>query len=704
MSSPPRRQTITHCPYCALQCGLLLETEGTELVGQARWKKSPLTEGALCSKGSTAWQQVRHPERLRLPLVRTGGVLVETDWETALDRAADGFLRLRSEHGPDASSVLSGGSLTNEKCYLVGKFARLVLGTRYVDYNGRLCMSSAGAANRMAFGLDRAMTPLSELDRADVAVVIGANLSAAYPVVIPKALDRLRKRGGRVVVIDPRASRFMSDDDLHLALVPGTDAAVANGLLREIVVQGWVDEPFVERRTTGFAGAIAAAMAWTPEEVQRVAGVPASDLRAAAAWIGTADRAMYLHARGSEQQTSGTANVLALINVALARGHVGRPGCGIDMLTGQRNGQGGREWGQRCDQLPAGRSLTNPRHRSEVAAAWGVDPDALPEPGVSFVETLELAARGDIKGMLCISTNPAVSAPELGRAVEGLRRLEHLVVIDPFRSPTAELADVVLPGSTFAEEDGTITTIEGRVVRVDAAVAPIARRSDLDVLRNLARRLGAPQHLRHHTAREVYEEMRALSSGAPVDYTGIGWDRIRRDGGVFWPCPSDDHPGTPQLYQERFAHPDGLARFHAVEPAPPPVPTDDDHPLVLTTGRVLAQYLSRNQTDRIENQHRLAPEPVLEVHPDTAEAMGLEPDRPARLTSRQASVVVRWTPNPGLRLDTLFLPYHWEVANLLTAATPLDPVSRMPGLKHTAVNLGSATVDDLDLRGALGTV
>jgi assimilatory nitrate reductase catalytic subunit len=411
---------------------------------------------------------------------------------------------------------------------------------------------------------------------------------------------------------------------------------------------------------------------------------------------------MYLHARGSEQQTAGTANVLALINVALARGHIGRPGCGIDMLTGQRNGQGGREWGQRCDQLPAGRRLADPVHRAEVAAAWGVDPDDLPPAGVSYVEILDLIRAGDIAGLLCISTNMGVSAPDRDRVVEGLERLDHFVVIDPFLSASAEYADVVLPGSTFAEEDGTITTIEGRVVRVDAAVAPIARRGDLDVIRNLARRLGAARHFRHHTAREVYEEMRALSIGAPVDYTGIGWDRIRDEGGVFWPCPSEGHPGTPQLYQERFAHPDGRARFHGIEPVLPELTTDEEFPLVLTTGRVLAQYLSRNQTDRIEAQHRLAPAPVLEVHPDTAAVMGLEVNQPARLVSRQGASTMGWSANSALRMDTLFLPYHWEVANRLTAADVLDPISRMPGLKYTPVRLEPAGEERALLRPDAG--
>ncbi|WP_195210361.1 molybdopterin oxidoreductase family protein [Actinomarinicola tropica] len=684
--------THTHCPYCALNCGLALETEGGELTGQGRWKGSPLTGGALCAKGAAAWQQVRHRDRLRLPLVREGGRLVETDWETALDRVAEGFLRIREAHGVDANAVLSGGSLTNEKVYLMGKLARLALGTRHVDYNGRMCMVSAGAANTMAFGMDRAMTPLSEIERADVVVVVGANLSAAYPVVVPKALERVRRKGGRIIVIDPRAGRFVADEDLHLALAPATDAVLANGILREIARNGWVDEAFVRDRTVGFDDALDAAMAWTPTEVERVTGVHEDRIREAARLIGRADRVMYLHARGPEQQAAGTMNVLSLINVALARGHVGRPGCGIDMLTGQRNGQGGREWGQRCNQLPAGRDIESPEHRAEVAAAWGVDPAVLPGRGRTYIEILDMVERGEVRGLLSISTNMRVSAPDSGRVPATLDRLDHLVVIDPFLSESAEHATVVLPGSTFGEEDGTVTTIEGRVVRVDQAVPPLARRGDIDVIRNLARRLGAGEHFRFFTGAEVFEEMRAVSRGGPIDYSGITWDRLRDDGGVFWPCPAEDHPGTPQLYTERFAHPDGRARFHAVVPEAPPVVVDERHPLVLTTGRVLAHYLSRNQTRRIEAHERLAPAPILEVHPATAAALDLVEGQPVQVESRQGTIVLDWVANERIRPDTLFVPYHWEVVNRLTASL-LDPISKIPAFKYTPVSVAPLGAD-----------
>jgi len=681
---------LTHCPYCALNCGLGLRTEGNTVVGIDRWKGAPLTRGAVCAKGANAWQQVSHAERIVRPLVRRGGELVETDWETALDVAATGFARIAGGHhaGPAANALLSGGSLTNEVAYLVGKFARLALRTPHIDLNGRMCMSSAAVAYTRAFGVDRAPTPLTELERADAAVVIGANLSATYPVVIPSLLAKLRRRGGRVVVVDPRAGRFVGDDDCWLALRPGTDAVVANGLLREVARLGAIDEAFCADRTTGLGEALAGAQPWTPEAVEAVADVPAERLREAAAIIARAGRAMYLHARGAEQQVGGVANVRGWINLALARGHVGRPGCGIDMLTGQRNGQGGREHGQRCDQLPSGRSIDDPDHRRVVAERWGIDEADLPGRGRTYVELLADARAGSVAGMLLLSTNPMVSAPDLAHTVAALDRLEHLVVIDPFLSETAARATVVLPGTTFGEIEGTITSIEGRVLRCDQAVAPAGLRSEIDVLRNLANRLGAGHHFRHTQGRTVFDELRQVSAGGPVDYAGITWDRLRSEDGIFWPCPTPGHPGTPLLHTERFGHPDGRARFARVDPSPPPEPTSARRPLVLTTGRVLQHYLSGAQTRRIDAHNAVEPEPVAELHPATARACGLVEGTPARLTTATGRVDVAWSANPGLRRDTVFLPYHWPVANRLTAADQLDADSRIPNLKVTPVHVG----------------
>ena len=688
---------LTHCPYCALNCGIGLEaTPSGVLTGQVRWKGSPLTGGAVCSKGSTAWEQVQHPDRVTMPLVRVDGELVETTWEHALDVAVDGFLRIREEHGADANAVLSGGSLTNEKAYLMGKFARVALGTRHIDYNGRFCMVAAGSANLQAFGRDRAMTPLAELEHADVIVVVGANLSDAYPVMLPPTINKARRRGGRVVAIDPRFGRWVQGEDLQVALRPGTDGALFLGLLAEIERQGLLDVDYIRTRTTGFNEVIAAARPWTPETVAAVCDIPAGVVPDLARLIATAKRCMILHARGPEQQTMGTANVLAMINVALACGLPGRPGSGINMLTGQRNGQGGREWGQRCNQLPAGRSIADPVHRRVVAERWGVEEASLPGVGATYVEILQMAGRGEVRGLLSISNNMSISAPDLRRVEEQMATLDHVVIIDPFLSEAARHATVVLPGTTFAEEEGTVTTIEGRVVRCDQAVAPVPRRGDIDVLRNLARRLGVGDKFDFVRGREVFEEMRMVSAGGPNDYAGITWERARA--GVFWPCPDEQHPGTPQLYIDAFAHDDGLARFVPVEFSTPPVVVDRHFPFVLTTGRHLAQYLSGNQTKRIPAQQEKAPGPYVELHPQTALDLGIAPEDRVVLTSRQGRSTVPWKPNERLREDTVFMPYHWRECNVLVAAD-LDPISKIPGFKYTPIHvapLGTEVAERVD--------
>lgn len=704
MSSPDRGQsasfervvTRTHCPYCALNCGIWLANDETgNVVAQIRWKHAPLTRGGICSKGSTAWQQIHHDDRITAPLIRRDGELVPSSWDEALDRAVDGFERIRDEHGDDANALLSGGSLTNEKAYLLGKLARLGLRTRHIDYNGRFCMVSAGAANLRAFGLDRAMTPLDELRACDVIVVVGANLSDAYPVMLPPAIAAARRNGAAVVVIDPRFGRWVADDDVKLPIRPGSDGALFLGLLAEVERAGLVDRDYVAERTVGFDEAIAAARRWTPEAVAAATDVPADVVRRVARLIGTADRCMILHARGAEQQTMGTDNVSAMLNLALACGLPGRRGCGIDMLTGQRNGQGGREWGQRCNQLPAGRHIDDPAHRAIVAERWGVEPEALPPSGATYVEILRLAGRGEVRGLLSISNNPSISAPHLQRTDAQLAELDHVVVVDPFLSDfAARHADVVLPGSTWAEEEGTITTIEGRIVRCDQATEPVAGRADLDVIRGLADRLGVGEHFAFDRGREVWEEMRRVSAGGPNDHAGITWERARD--GVFWPCPDEEHPGTPQLYTERFATPDGRARFHAVEASTPPVLVDEEYPFVLTTGRHLAQYLSGNQTKRIAEQNDKAPGPYVELHPDAASSLGLDELDRVVLVSRLARSVVPWRPNPDLRADTIFMPYHWRQCNV-HVDDELDPTSKMPGFKYTPVAVSRLGADaDVD--------
>jgi len=401
----------THCPYCALQCAMTLTPAGGTAVVEAG-------AGGLCRKGWTCAALLDSPRRLTSPLVRDGrhGRLREAGWDEALDRAAAGFRAAQSTRGPDGVGVFGGGGLTNEKAYLLGKLARVALRTSQIDYNGRFCMSSAAAGALRAFGLDRGLPfPLADIASAGTVLLVGSNLAETMPPVV-QHLTRQREQGGSLVVVDPRRTATTAAATLHLQVTPGTDLMLANGLLFLAMEQGHVDNAYVEARTNGWdAVRRAVASAW-PAEVERVTGVSEPDLREAVRLLGTADRALVLTARGAEQHAHGTDTVSAFIDLALALGLPGRPGSGWGCLTGQGNGQGGREHGQKADQLPGYRKLDDPAARAHVAAVWGVDPDSLPAPGRSAYELLDaLGPGGGPCALLVMGSNPVVSVPRTSR-------------------------------------------------------------------------------------------------------------------------------------------------------------------------------------------------------------------------------------------------------------------------------------------------
>lgn len=529
--------TPTHCPYCALQCGMNLTPAPDGTVEVSERADFPVNRGALCGKGRTAPAVLSSRVRLTSPLVRSEGTLVPASWEDALDRIAGALSRTRSEHGPDACGVFGGGGLTNEKAYTLGKFARVVLGTSQIDYNGRFCMSSAAAAGTKAFGLDRGLPfPLEDIPKTGCVILVGSNLAETMPPAL-RYLRELRENGGTLIVIDPRRTKTAEQADLHLAPRPGTDLALALGLLHLIVAEGRVDESYVRERTVGWEDARAAAMAHWPEYVERITGVSVPQLRETVRLFCEPEAAMVLTARGPEQQSKGTDTVGAWINLCLATGRAGRPRSGYGCLTGQGNGQGGREHGQKADQLPGYRKLTDPAARRHVAEVWGVDPDSLPGPGRSAYELLD-AMGTDIHSLLLMGSNPVVSAPRAAHIEERLRSLDFLAVADVVLSETAALADVVLPVTQWAEETGTTTNLEGRVLlRQRAITPPDGVRSDLEVLHELADRLGVEKGF-PTDPEEVFEELRRASAGGPADYSGITYRRLVEENGVFWPCPA----------------------------------------------------------------------------------------------------------------------------------------------------------------------
>jgi assimilatory nitrate reductase catalytic subunit len=685
--------TPTHCPYCSLQCGMNLRAAGpgVEVVERADF---PVNRGALCGKGRTAPAVLSSRVRLVEPLVRrpATGRLEPATWEEALRAVADGLRRTRQDHGPDAVGVFGGGGLTNEKAYALGKFARLVLGTSQIDYNGRFCMSSAAAAHQRAFGLDRGLPfPLEDIPRTGCVVLVGSNLAETMPPAL-RYLTELKENGGKLIVVDPRRTRTAEQADLHIAPRPGTDLALALGLLHLVVAEGRTDEEFIRDRTTGWEDARAAAMSHWPALVERITGVPVPQLREAVRMFCDAADSMVLTARGPEQQSKGTDTVGAWINLCLATGRAGRPLSGYGCLTGQGNGQGGREHGQKADQLPGYRKLDDPAARSHVAAVWGVDPDVLPGPGRSAYELLD-ALGTDIRSLLLMGSNPVVSAPRAAHVQERLESLDFLAVADVVLSETAQLADVVLPVTQWAEETGTLTNLEGRVLLRRRAIDPPAGvRSDLEVLNALAERLGWEKGF-PTDAEEVFDELRRASAGGPADYAGISYRRIAEEDGVFWPCPEPGHPGTPRLFLERFATPDGRARFVPVTHRAAAEETDDEYPVVLTTGRVVSQYQSGAQTRRVDELNAAAPGPFVELHPRLAQRLGVAEGEPVAVVSRRGRAVAPARITNGIRPDTVFMPFHWAGegrANTLTNPA-LDPTSRMPEFKVCAVRLERAT-------------
>ncbi|SFS06521.1 assimilatory nitrate reductase (NADH) alpha subunit apoprotein [Microbacterium sp. cf046] len=689
--------TDTHCPYCALQCAMTLTRAAGAAEGAApvvvSGRDFPTNRGGLCKKGWTSAELLRSPDRLTAPLVRGGdGLLHETRWDDALDLIADRLRSIRDRHGADAVAVFGGGGLTNEKAYQLGKFARLALGTSRIDYNGRFCMSSAAAAGNRAFGIDRGMPfPLADLDAASTVLLLGTNVAATMPPFIGH-LAGAQDAGG-LIVVDPRrtATARLTDEarGIHLQPTPGTDLALLLGITHVVIAEGLTDADYLAGRTNGFDDLRRTVSGWWPERVQAVTGVPASTIRTVARRLGAGGGVYILTGRGVEQHVDGTDTATAAINLALALGLPGRPDSGYGTLTGQGNGQGGREHGQKCDQLPGYRKITDPAARAHVADVWGVDPAVIPGPGIPAVELLQaLGTDAGPRALLVHGSNVVVSAPNASAVREGLARLELLVVSDFFLSETAAMADVILPVPQWAEEEGTMTNLEGRVIRRRRAMSPPDEvRDELWILAELARRLDAPGTY-SVDAREVFDELRRASAGGVADYSGIDDALLDAGAPVHWPCPVGSL-GTPRLFQDGFGHADGRARIVPVTPATIDARLPRSGELTLITGRLLEHYQSGAQTRRVPELAAAHPEVTVTLHPAAAERHGITEGDTVELSNDFGVVRAGATISRDVRPGDVFVPFHFPgdgTANLLTSDA-VDPISAMPEFKTGAVRV-----------------
>ena len=674
----PEREVSTVCPYCGTGCRIILGTRGDSVVSARGDVDAPVSRGRLCVKGRFgSFEFVSHRDRLKTPLIRTADGFREASWEEALTLVARELKKYRG----DGFGGLSSAKVTNEDNYLFQKFVRAVMGTNNVDHCARLCHSSTVAGLALSFGSGAMTNPADDLLAADVILVTGSNTTENHPIIGLKIREAVA-RGSKLVLFDPRQIQLSQIATIWARQRPGTDVAWINGLMHVIVRDGLMNTAFIRSRTDGFDGVRKIVAEYTPERVAEITGVPAETIVEAAHLCAKAERASIVYSMGITQHTTGVDNVRSLANLAMLTGQIGRPGTGVNPLRGQSNVQGACDMGALPNYFPGYQQVANAEVRAKFEDEWKV---ALPDaPGLTVTQMLPAVLEGTIKAMYIMGENPVLSDADLAHVVKALETLEFLVVQDIFLTETAKLAHVVLPASSYAERDGAYTNTERRVQLTTAAVRPPGEaRRDWEIICDLATRLGYP--MTYETTSEVNDEMRALTPS----YAGISHARLETGQQLHWPCPTEDHAGTPILHRESFTR--GRGQFCPVEYAPADEETDDKFPVVLTTGRMLEHYHTGTMTRRSKGLDGLVPGPFVEVNTADAHRIRVKDGERVRVTSRRGSIVL--PAKVGTRVDAgvLFIPFHfWEAAANVLTNPASDPTAGIPEFKVCAVRLDRA--------------
>jgi assimilatory nitrate reductase catalytic subunit len=689
----PLKRTATTCCYCGVGCGVIVASARNGIVAVKGDAAHPANFGRLCTKGMALHLSAGAGGRLLHPEVNGA----RASWDEALEHAARKFREVIERDGPDAVAFYLSGQLLTEDYYVFNKLAKGLIGTNNVDTNSRLCMSSAVAGYKLSLGADAPPCAYEDIDAASLILVAGSNTAFAHPVLYARIeAARARNPDLKLVVVDPRATVTARAADLHLAVKPGTDVALFNAMLHVLHGEGYLAAEYVARHTEGFEKLAPLLAHWTPQRAAQVCELPAEAIVRAARLFGGARAALSLYCQGLNQSTSGTYKNSALINLHLATGQIGRAGAGPFSLTGQPNAMGGREVGGMANLLSAHRDLANAAHRAEVAALWGVE--SVPErPGRTAVELFEAVGRGEVKAVWIACTNPAQSMPDVAAVRRALERAEIVVVQDAFRdAETCAFADVLLPATTWAEKEGTVTNSERRISRVRAAVAPPGEaRHDWQIAVDFARKLSpekAARLLAYVSPEQIFNEHRETTRGRDLDITGLSYALLERAGPQQWPCREREASGRTRLYADgAFCTPSGRARFVATEYAPPAEEPCDEYPLRLATGRLRDQWHSMTRTGLVARLFSHSPEPEVLLHKDSLQ--GLADGALVRLATRRGSVVLKARASDEMRPGDAFVAMHWgarfmsgEGVNALTLPA-LDPHSKQPELKHAAARL-----------------
>jgi assimilatory nitrate reductase catalytic subunit len=702
-------KTVTRstCCYCGVGCGVLVEAEDGRITGIDGDPEHPANFGRLCTKGRSLPLTVRSTtgRALRPEMRRSRDAQREpTDWASALDHVAARFADVIERHGPDAVAFYVSGQLLTEDYYVFNKLAKGLVRTNNIDTNSRLCMSSAVAAYKKAFGADGPPTCYDDLERAKTVLFAGSNMAYAHPVLFRRLEEAKAKDPAiRWIVVDPRRTDMAAMADLHLAIEPGTDVALFNAMLHHLIWEGALDRAYIDAHTSGFDALKALVRESTPRIAAERCGIAERDLLQAAEWFGASPAALSLYCMGLNQSSRGTDKNLALINLHLATGQIGKPGAGPFSLTGQPNAMGGREVGGMATMLAAHREIGNAAHRAEVEALWGVS--GLSErPGLPAVEMFEAVRQGRIKAIWIACTNPVHSMPDIARVRDALSAAEFVVVQEAFaQTDTVPYADVLLPAASWGEKSGTVTNSERRISLVQAAVAPPGEaRPDWWIASEVARRLAArlalpPERFAFDSPQAAFDEHRALTAGRDLDIGGLSYATLDALGPQQWPFAAGAARGDARRYTDgRFATDDGRARFHPTPYRPVAEPVDARFPFRLVTGRLRDQWHGMSRTGRVGALFAHAPQPALAMHRADAARRGLADGDLVTVASRRGALVLPLSVSDDVASGTVFAPMHWSAQFLNsggineTTASAVDPHSAQPELKHAAVRVTAA--------------
>jgi len=715
---PDTQSTRSTCPYCGVGCGVIIETKGQEIVGVKGDPLHPANQGLLCSKGSSLHLSSRHPlsSRLLEPMMRThrGAPLGAVTWEEAQQEVGSRLMRIIQTHGADALGFYISGQLLTEDYYVFNKLSKGLIGTNNIDTNSRLCMSSAVAAYKLTLGADAPPACYEDIDHAHCLFIAGSNAAFSHPILyrrIEKA--KALRPEMKIIVVDPRVTDTASGADLHLQIQAGTDVMLFNGMLHLMLWEGWVNSSFIAEHTQGFDALKATLREYTPQFVARTCGIKEADLFLAAQWFASSPSTLSLYCQGLNQSSSGTDKNAALINLHLASAQIGRKGAGPLSLTGQPNAMGGREVGGMANLLSAHRDLANPAHRQEVAALWGVK-EVPSKPGKTAVEMFQAAADGEIKALWIACTNPAQSMPDQKTVRRALERCELVILQEAFlNTETAQFADVLLPASTWAEKEGTVTNSERTITRVRAAKAAEGQsRADWHIVVNVAKALessglfaerlgGLATLFPYDSAEQIWNEHRLSTLGRDLDITGLSYEHLEKQPEQ-WPMKAGARSGTKRLYEDfHFETQDGRARFANVSYRPVAESRESRYPFSLNTGRLRDQWHSMSRTGLVSKLFGAVASPAVELHPEDMARNGWVDGDLLKVTSKRGSILIQAKSSSELSLQQAFIAMHWgeqylsgrdEAGQALAGVNALTTSSfceksKQPELKHAAVHI-----------------